>query len=57
MIFFHFLPYRMPNHRLQFFRCGFSWVGKVDFVVKAGGGEVVDVTFGGNKIVHKFHGF
>ena len=46
------LLHRMPNHRLQLFWHGFSWVGEVDFVVKAGGGEVVDVTFGGNEIVH-----
>ena len=51
------LLHRMPHYRLQLFRCGFSWVGEVDFVVEAGGGEVVDVAGGGDEVVHKFHGF
>ena len=49
--------HRMPNHRLQFFRRGFSWVGKVDFVVETGGREVVGVAGCGDEVVHKFHGF
>ena len=51
------LLHRMPNHRLQLFRRGFSWVGEVDFVVETGGGEVVGVASGGDEVVHKFHGF
>ena len=47
----------MPNHRLQFFQRGFSWVGKIDFVVETGGGEVVGVAGDGDEVVHKFHGF
>ena len=46
------LFYRMPNHGFQLFRGGFARVRKVDFVVKAGWGEIVDVTFGGNEIIH-----
>ena len=37
----------MPYHRLQLFCRGLSWVGEVDFMVEAGGGEVVGVAGGG----------
>ena len=42
----------MPNHRLQFFHRRLPRVGEVDFVVEAGGGEVVYVVVGLEKIIH-----
>ena len=43
----------MPNYRLQFFHRSLPRVGEVDFVMEAGGGEVVYVVVGFEKIVHK----